>query len=77
MPDRQGEHPFIDHDSYVDYRFTRFEPADKVQAGVQSGQFVEKEPCSPELIKRIIKGALESRRINREFKKILEAVLFG
>ena len=72
-----GEHPFIDHDSYVDYRFTRFEPADKVQAGVDCGQFVENEPCSPELIKRIIQDALKSRRINREFKKILEAVLFG
>jgi len=72
-----GEHPFIDHDSYVDYRFTRLESADMVQASVQSGQFVEKEQCSPELIKRIIQGALKSRKINREYRKILESVLFG
>ena len=44
---------------------------------INAEQFVENEPCSPELIKRIIQDALKSRRINREFKKILEAVLFG
>lgn len=71
-----GDHPFIDHESYVDYRFTRLEQAEHVQMRLQEGVFTEKDPCSPELIKRIIKGALISRRISREHKRILEAVLF-
>ena len=72
-----GDHPFIEHDSYVDYRFTRLEPEEHLQGRVQEGAFVKKEACSPELIKRIIQGALKSRRISREHKKILEQVLFG
>lgn len=71
-----GDHPFIDHDSYVDYRFTRLEPVEHLQGRVLEGTFIEKEPCSPELIKRIIQGALKSRRIPREFKQLLEKVLF-
>ena len=73
---QQGEHPFIEHDSYVDYRFTRLEQAEHVQKRLQEGVFVAKDPCSPELIKKIIQGALNSRRISREHKNILRAVLF-
>jgi hypothetical protein len=74
---KQGDHPFIDHDSYVDYRFTRVEQVDHLQKRLQEGAFIEKDPCSPELIKKIIQGALKSRRISREYKRILEFVLFG
>jgi hypothetical protein len=55
----QGDHPFIEHDSFVDYRFTRLEHADHVQERVQEGVFVEKEACSPELIKRILQGGIK------------------
>lgn len=72
-----GDHPFIQHDSFVDYRFTRLEFADDVQGRVQDGTFIEKDDCSPELLKRIVAGALKSRRISREYKRLLESVLFG
>jgi hypothetical protein len=42
--------------SFIDYRFTRLEKAGFVATKVQAGEFIEKEPCSPELIKRIIQG---------------------
>lgn len=74
---QKGDHPFIDHDSFVDYRFTRVEQVEVVQERIQKGVFIEKEACSPALIKKIIQGALKSRRINREHKRILELVLFG
>lgn len=73
----KGDHPFIGHDSFVDYRFTRLEQVEIVQKRIQEGVFIEKDACSPELIKKIIQGALKSRRINREHKRILELVLFG
>ena len=72
-----ADHPFILHDSYVDYRFTRLEFAEHVQARITEGVFTPRVPCSPELIRRIIAGALSSRRINREHKQLLEKVLFG
>lgn len=69
-----GDHPFIEHDSFVNYRHTRLEAAQHIEARINDGVFVLKEPCSPELIRRIIQGAMQSRRISREFKKILENV---
>ena len=70
-----GDHPFIEHASYVDYRFSRLETEDHLRSRVQEGIFTTKEPCSPELIKKIIQGALKSRKINREFKLILAKAL--
>jgi hypothetical protein len=71
---KAGEHPFIEHDSFIDYRFTRIEPVELVEANVRSGFFVAKEPCSPELLQKIIRGALVSKRINREHRRILELI---
>jgi hypothetical protein len=72
-----GEHPFLQHDSYVDYRFTRFEPAEHLQKCVEAGTFQPKEPCSEALRMKILRGALASRRIPREYKKLIESVLFS
>ena len=72
-----GEHPFIRHSSFVDYRFARLDPAEDLQARVADGVFDVKEPCSPDLLKRIVAGALKSKRISREYKSILEQVVFG
>lgn len=73
----KGDHPFIEHDSFVDYRFTRLEQAEVVQKRVRDGVFIEKDACSPDTLRKIIQGALKSRRIDREFKQILEAILFA
>lgn len=72
-----GEHPFITNDSFVDYRMARFEKADFITSKVKNGEFAEKDPCTPELIHKIIKGACNSRKIPREYKLILEKILFG
>ncbi len=34
---KPGDHPFIRHDSFVDYRFTRLEQAEHVEARVSEG----------------------------------------
>jgi hypothetical protein len=47
-----------------------------VTKGVETGAFIQREGCSPELLKKIVSGALKSRRISREHKQILESVLF-
>lgn len=68
-----GDYPFISHDSFVDYRFTRLEPVAHIESCIEKGVFIVKEPCSPELLKRIIAGGLVSKRISREFKRMLLA----
>lgn len=69
---KAGEHPFIAHDSYVYYRDPRIEPLVHVQTMVDSAVWQCKEPCSPELLARIRKGLLESTRVPRHIKKLIE-----
>jgi len=72
---KAGEHPFIERDSFIDYRFTRLEAAELVEVRVKDGMFTAKQPCSPALLQRIIQGAMTSPRINREHRKILAGAL--
>lgn len=71
---KAGDHPFITHDSFIDYRYTRVERAQDVEARVGDGTFIVKESCGADLLARIIRGAAVSRSINREFRQILAAV---
>lgn len=71
---RVGDHPFIRHDSYIDYRNSRIEPAQKIEANVASGLFIPHEDCSIRLMRRIIASAETSRRISREMKAFLREV---
>ena len=71
----EGDHPFIKHASYVDYRRARIEQAEIIEQYVKNGYFSEKEDCSTELLKYLIQGALNSRQISREIKKILHDLL--
>lgn len=72
-----GEHPFVVHDSYVDYRFTRLEPVERIERCVLAGSFMPREVCSETLRIRILRGALVSRRISREYRQLIEAALFA
>lgn len=67
-----GEHPFIKHRSYVDYRHTRIDSAEHLEKLITSGYVIQKESCSLVLINKIISGALKSNRISREFKFIIQ-----
>lgn len=72
-----GDHPFLQHESYVLYSKARLDPVEHLEARVQEGIFTEKEACTPELIKKIIQGALKTRRIPLDYKRLLEKVIFG
>lgn len=71
-----GDHPFIQRQSFLDYRFTRLEQVSHIEKMVQQGQYTVKEPFDGQVLWRIVSGALASRRISREYKKLLEQILF-
>jgi len=48
-----GEHAFIKHASYIDYRNARIEAVDHLRALVNNGVCREGEPVTPVLLKRI------------------------
>ncbi|NOL51611.1 hypothetical protein [Pelistega suis] len=67
-----GEHPFIQHKSYVNYRCAREDNIAHINSLLDKGVFVKKEPCSQTLLEKIIAGALKSKRISRQFKQIIQ-----
>ncbi len=69
-----GDHPFVQHRSYIDYKFCEMRSADDIEAKVQNGTFVPHEDCPIPLIRRIIASADASNRISREMKRFLKAV---
>lgn len=71
-----GDHPFIQRPSYLDYRLSRLEQVSHIEKMVQKGQYSAKEAFDGTVLHRIVAGALESRRISREYKKLLEQILF-
>lgn len=68
---KPGEHPFIQHDSYVRYRDARIDTVEHIENRVHEGVFSVKPPCSAELLKRIITGASTSRYASREVKLLI------
>lgn len=64
-----GDHPFIQHQSYISYRHLRIDPLGHVSNLVGSS-WKPHEACSQELLQRIINGVCISRLTPREFKAI-------
>lgn len=70
-----GEHPFINRRSYVYYRRMRLDTAVHIENLVNSGVFLARENCTPELLQRILQGALNSIHTPKEFKQIIRNYL--
>lgn len=56
-----GDHPFVRHESYVDYARCRLESANDLAKFVDSGYLVEKEPADGALVDRMGAGFSRSR----------------
>ena len=56
-----GDHPFIRHESFLDYRLCRTYPRTHLEPLVGSGYFERREDASEDLIERIIDGAFRSK----------------
>jgi hypothetical protein len=69
-----GDHPFIQHRSYIAYRYLRIDTADHVDSMVVTAGWLPHEPCTPELLGRIIAGVCRSRLTPREYKRIFGCI---
>ncbi len=67
-----GDHPFIQHPSYIAYRWMRFDPSTHVDRMVQTNSWKPHQDCSQALTQKIIDGVCLSKQTPREFK-----MLFG
>jgi hypothetical protein len=55
-----GDHPFIKHESVISFFYSRVRSVDDIEAAIQSGAATVREPVTPELLKRIRRGLLDS-----------------
>lgn len=63
-----GDHPFVTRDSYVSYRTSRIQEAEKIINGVASGMLVAKEPMDSGIVDRICEG-LDSYQTPEKIKR--------
>lgn len=67
-----GDHPFIKHSSYVNYRMLECELFSVVQKRVESGEYPLQAPISKDLLYRIVAGIFESDNTKNRFLKELK-----
>jgi hypothetical protein len=63
---RQGDHPFIQHETSVRYSGAKIVSADTLIQLVDRGIAIPKDPCSPKLLERIRQGLLRSPHTTNE-----------
>lgn len=63
-----GEHEFVKHESFVDYRSSRVESVSHIRARIAEGIFKEHRPVSEHLLRRIQQGLANSTRVPRHIK---------
>lgn len=69
----KGDHPFIQHPSYIAYRQIRMDSVAHVEGMVRSAVWVPREPCEQRLLERIVVGASKSKLIPRGFKQLFQS----
>jgi hypothetical protein len=66
-----GEHAALNHMSHVAYKHARIVRADDLQSMLDKGVHRRSTPCSAELLAKIKAGALRSKRLRLEIKRLL------
>ena len=63
-----ADHPFLQHGSYIAYRYARVDSTEHVEGMVKSGAWQPHAPCSQEVLQRIVDGMRATRLAPREIK---------
>ena len=71
-----GEHPFIKHDSQLDYANAKPMPANAILGNIKSGRWRPQPDMSRDLLDRVRRGLLESPRTPNFIVEYCKA-LFG
>jgi hypothetical protein len=68
-----GDHRFIRHESYVNYRFARIEQAERIEKGVRDGVLVPHDVLDGAVFARVCKGLQESRLVAPKIRAFFAA----
>ena len=67
-----GEHPYIDHKSYVFYKEALCSTMEKLQEGIAKGVLIQQDDCSTEFLDKILDGAASSKFTSIEILEVLQ-----
>jgi hypothetical protein len=70
-----GDHPFIEHESTINYRMGQMVSDEQLDSWRQRGILQMRKPVSPGVLQRIQEGALDSQYASHAIKKAVEATL--
>jgi hypothetical protein len=68
---KAGEHPFIQHDSYVRFRSARGPKAADIAKAIEAGKLMSQNAASPALLTKLRAGARASTLLAMELKDLL------
>ena len=63
-----SNHPFITHDSFVEYALARIMTKESLQKGYDSSIFIPKSPLSSKIFQKVQQGLESTRRIQPMFR---------
>lgn len=69
---RPGDHPFVRHESCIEYRYCRTERISHLTPLLESGYFTRCDDASDELVERIVDGAWTSEHTRRRILDLLD-----
>ncbi|MEN6435886.1 MAG: hypothetical protein ABFD58_08725 [Anaerolineaceae bacterium] len=72
-----GDHPFIDRDSYVNYRLSRIISLDELERKIYEGTAVLKEPLNDVIFQQVCEGIGKSIFTPLEVKEMYHQFLFN
>lgn len=72
---RRGDHPYVQHESHVDYRRAIMTPAEPLRSAKDDGSLQQHEPLSAGLLLRVQQGALDSGWTPRAVKEAVRRTL--
>jgi len=65
---KKGDHPFIKHESCINYAKAKKLNYTEIYNGIQKGIFIKKEDVSPEVLKKIQDGCRITNKLPNKFK---------
>lgn len=72
---QQGDHPFIRHDSVINYKKAREVDPAVIQNQISRGNCIQYQSVSSPVLNRIQQGGIISRRLKKEYKNYLNSFL--
>lgn len=71
----RGDHPFIKHKSYINYRQTQILSVKHIRKKLETGTYKLRKTADSEIVKHVCRGLLESRHSLPQHRKFYREAL--